>query len=100
MKYFRMVGNYIENLAKQNNIKPTDLAQLLSCSEDKIYLLYRGLVYPSIPQLNKIAEFFSVNLEDILNGDEELYKRTFVHGDHSEKALDLIEDYISIRSVI
>lgn len=99
MKYMRMLGNYIENLSKKNNRKPSELAQLLGCSEDKIYLLYRGLAYPSISQLNKIAEFFSVSLEDILNGNEELYKKTFTHGEHSEEILDIIEDYIFLCGI-
>lgn len=100
MKHMRMIGNYIENLCKQNNVSARELANLLKCPENKIYSLFKGLAYLSIPQIQKIADLCNVTVDDILKGDEELYRQTFTKEKHSEKILDIIEDYIDIEKAI
>lgn len=100
MKHMRMIGNYIENLCKINNISTKELGNLLNCSEDKIYSLFKGLAYPSIPQIQKIADLCNVTVDDILKGDEEMYRQTFTKEKHSEKILDIIEDCIYLQETL
>lgn len=69
-------------LCERNGEKPTPVAQKLGCSSSNVVMWKNGSV-PRPAVLQKIAEYFGVDTQYLLFGDE---KSPLVHAD--ERALD------------
>ncbi len=107
MRKARVMGNYAQYLAEQKNISTSDLAVDLNCVPSKISELYKGLVYPTFPQISCLAKKLGVSVQELINGDSDIYDQTVVHCmndfDHKEnreQILDIIEDYIDILNSV
>ena len=107
MKAARMLGSYVEALAKKNNITSTQLAEKLGRTEKHMQMFFKGKAYLSFPQMKVLAETFNVSISDLLAGDKDSYKANFVNcrhefdnDDNREKILDIIDDYIDLFDAV
>ena len=107
MKDMRIFGNMIEKLTLEKNDTSQKLGELLGCPEEQILALYKGLIFPSFEQLDQLATHFEVTIDEILSGDEAYYKQNVVHNmgqfedsENREKILDIIDDYLSLKSAV
>ena len=107
MQEARMLGNYIEQLAKMKGLSTSDLAQILDCSEHQIRAMIKGRVYASFGQMVVLAEKLGTTLDALLSGDKAHYSATVVHcmnefvnEDNREEILDLIHDYVDIVDAV
>ena len=107
MKQMRMLGNYVEHLAKRNNVTAIYLASVLNCSEIHIQRFFKGRAFLTFPQLGVIADMFNVPVSNLLEGDEESYKKNVVNcnqefdnDDNREMILDIIDDYMDLYEAV
>lgn len=107
MRKARVMGNYVQYLAEQKNITTTDLANVLNCTPSKVSELYKGLVYPTFLQISCLANKLGVSVQELINGNSDVYDQTVVHcmndfenKENREQILDIIEDYIDILNSV
>ena len=107
MQEARVLGNYIEHLAKMKGLSISDLGQILECSEHQIRALIKGRAFASFAQMTTLAEELDPSVEALLLGDKAHYDATVVHcmnefedENNREFILDLIDDYIDIVDVV
>lgn len=62
----RFVKN-LNKLLKEREISQRELARKLNCSHQHINAILKGRTYPSMEIMNKIAEMFELELDDILS---------------------------------
>lgn len=107
MKNMRVLGNMIEKLALQKQDTLEDMGQVLDCTPNQVKAMYKGRVFPSFAQLNRLADYFGTTVDVLLNGDEEYYENNVVHcmGDfqnpeNRENILDIIDDYLRLKEAV
>ena len=62
----------LQELRKQKNMTQEDLAEVLYVSRTAISKWESGRGYPNIDSLKRIAQFFSVTVDELLSGEEVL----------------------------
>ncbi len=107
MQKARMVGNYIQHLAEEQNVSVKELSDLMGCTELQTKSVFKGRALVSFEQLQRLAARFSVSVQDILNGDTRVYSKTVVHcmndfenPANRERILDLIDEYMDLVDVV
>ena len=107
MQKARMVGNYIQHLAEEQNVSLKELSDLMGCTELQTKLIFKGRALVSFEQLQRLSIRFSVPVQTILNGDVRVYSKTVVHcmNDFENPAnreiiLDLIDEYMDLVNVV
>ena len=107
MKQARMLGNYVEHLAKAKNISVPELGKILDCEEEKVNLFLKGRVFVAFEKIMQLADTLEVSVEELLAGNEEQYNATVVHCMHEfsdtnnrEMILDIIDDYLDVLSAV
>ena len=107
MRKARILGNYVQYLAAKQGITEKDLAETLNCTEFRVLEFYKGLAYPSFSQISNLANKFNVSIEELLNGNMDMYNKTVVHcmndfdsEENREQILDIIENYIDILNSV
>lgn len=107
MKSMRMIGSYVEELAKRNNITAAYLGSVLNCPELFIKRFFKGRAFLTFPRLGVVADMFNVPLSNLIEGDEESYRKNVVNcnqefdnDDNREIILDIIDDYIDLYEVV
>lgn len=107
MQKARMLGNYIQQLADEQEIAIPELGALLGCTEYQVEALMKGRYFVSFPQLSKLANKFGVTVNDLLAGNSEHYNKTVVHcmnqfrnTENREFILDIIDDYLDIAEAV
>ena len=107
MKKARMLGNYVEHLAKEKQLSVSDLGGILNCEEKYVELFLKGRMYFSFNQVSNLSKALDVSVGDLLAGDEKIYNDTVVHclhkfsdSDNREMILDLIDDYVDILNAV
>lgn len=107
MKQARMIGNFVEQMAKAKAISDESLCELIGISEVQLHRFFKGQVILSFVQLTKLASAFGISISQILNGDEDIYNRTVVHSEgvfskneNREKILDIIDDYMDLCNTL
>ena len=103
----RVLGNYVEHLAKQNELSISDLSRILVCDEQQVYSFIKGRAYASFGQLSKLADALGTTVADMIAGDEATYNATVVHCMNEfqdpakrEVILDLIDSYVDIFDAV
>lgn len=86
----RLIGNHIQHLALENNISISELSDILQCEEKQIKLFFKGRAIVSYQQLQKLSEFFSVSIQELLQDSGNIDK-------DKEFILDIIDDYMDIK---
>lgn len=107
MQGARMLGNYVDYLAKKKNIPCSDLAELLECSEHQVSSFLKGRLHASFPQMLKLAQKLDSTVDRLLDGDEVIYKQTVVEcmndfdqDKNREEILDIIDNYIDLCDAV
>lgn len=103
MKQARMLGNYVQHLANENNLSNSDLMRILECDEIKLQYFLKGRAYASYGQISALAKEFDVTIQQMLDGNIDIYDQTVVHcmnkfkdTEKREYILDIIDNYIDI----
>lgn len=107
MQEARMLGNYVDHLAKRKGLSISDLSRILECTEDQVYSFIKGRAYASFAQICTLATELGATVEELLHGDEMTYNATVVHcmndfqdNKNREIILDLIDDYVDIVDAV
>lgn len=107
MQEARMLGNYVEHLAKTKGLSISDLGRILGCSDERVYSFIKGRAFASFSQMDSLAKALDTTVERLLVGDAASYNATVVHcmndfDDVSkrEDILDLIDNYIDIADAV
>lgn len=107
MKQARMIGNFVEQMAKAKAISDESLCELIGISEVQLRRLFKGQVVLSFAQITKLASALGVSVSQILNGDEDTYNQTVVQSEggfskneNREKILDIIDDYMDLYNAL
>lgn len=107
MKAARMLGIYVEELAKINQISVDQLSKALNCTEHRIQMFFKGRAFLSFPQMIILSNLLNVLVGDLLSGDEEIYRanvincnQEFDNDDNRERILDIIDDYMDLYDVV
>ncbi len=107
MKAARMLGNYVHHLAISKGLSISDLSKILDCNEHQVWALIKGRAYASFPQIKKLSEALETTVENLLQGNQELYNSSVVHcmndfqnEENRELILDLIDGYIDVVDAV
>lgn len=107
MQEARMLGNYVEHLARIKGLSISELSEILGCTEDRTYSFIKGRAFASFSQLSNLATAFGVSIDRLLAGDTDSYNATVVHcmndfhdTNKREEILDLIDNYIDIVDAV
>ena len=107
MQKARMLGNYVDYLAKCKGLSISDLSRILGCSENQAYALTKGRAYASFAQISNLAKELGTTVQALLSGNEKIYNETVVHcmndfqdSSNRELILDLIDDYVDIVNAV
>ena len=63
-------GEFIKKLRKEKGITQKELGEKLNITDKAISKWERGLSFPDITMLNVLAEFFEVDVSELLNGEK------------------------------
>lgn len=86
-------GNFIKNLRKEKGLTQKELGEKLNITDKAISKWERGLSFPDITMLNILADFFEVDVSELLNGEKGIKKDIDI-----EKAIDeAIEKYKNLE---
>lgn len=71
----KKIGAYIKELRLKNNLSQSDLAKKLSVTNQAISKWENGRGIPDIELLKQLSSIFNVNVDDLINGEEQLPKK-------------------------
>lgn len=107
MRKIRVIGNTIKRIAEEKKITIKDLAEHTGCSIEKTNMGLCGRSVFSFEQLEQIATFMKVDLNEIIPGDEELYNASYVDCMNSfsdvnnmDTVLDIVYDYLDVLDAV
>lgn len=107
MKGARVLGNYVQKLAEDQNVSIPELSVLMNCSELQVKSFFKGRFLASFRQLETLSHQFGVKVSDLIKGDEAHYNKTVVHcmedfedTNNRELILDIIDDYMDIQNAL
>ena len=63
------IGNRLAEIRKLNKLKQTELAEKLNVSQQVISNIERGVTTPDIELLKKIADIYSISLDQLVGRD-------------------------------
>ena len=66
------IGVFLQNLRKEKNFTQQELADYFHVSSKTVSKWECGKALPEIPLLKEISEFYSVSVDEILNGERNL----------------------------
>ncbi len=101
MREERILGNNIQLLLNERNLKHSDMASSLGYDENDVNRICEGRVFLAMNEIEDIAEYLHVNSEELLKRkDDEAYEKAgCIHYNHpfkSEKELDKIMDLFDL----
>lgn len=107
MKSMRTLGNMIQKLAKDEHVSNDELGKIIDCTDAQVEQLFKGRLFLPFDQLAAVAERFHVSLDTLMDGDMDYYRATIVdcmgsfsYDENREIVLDIIDDYLDLRSAI
>ena len=103
MKEIRSLGNKINYLLKEKNIKIKELASVLHQPIEDVYMGLAGRKFFSYEQLELIADKLQVNVDELFKEaprDDCIYSmdcmNDFSESDNQEKIMDIIYDFLDV----
>lgn len=78
MKSARVLGNYVQKLATEQNVTIPELSALMNCSEQQVKSFFKGRFFASFRQLQVLAHKFGIKVSELIQGDESYYNKTVV----------------------
>lgn len=107
MKNARVLGNYVQKLATEQNVTVPELSVLMNCSEQQVKAFFKGRFFASFRQLQILARKFDVKVSELIQGDESYYNKTvvecmedFQNPEARESILDIIDDLMDIQNAL
>lgn len=107
MKNARVLGNYVQKLATEQNVTVPELSVLMNCSEQQVKAFFKGRFFASFRQLQILARKFDVKVSELIQGDESYYNKTvvdcmedFQNPQAREDILDIIDDLMDIQNAL
>lgn len=83
----------LDVLMKKNNMRHADLARAIGLPQTTVNSWYaRGTARVDLDTLKKIADYFGVSLEYLVNGAD-LKKLVFTEAEYTAEELSLIRDF-------
>lgn len=71
-------GNFIKKLRKEKGLTQKELGEKLNITDKAISKWERGLSFPDITMLKSLADFFEVDVSELLNGEKGIKEKTDV----------------------
>ena len=107
MKSARVLGNYVQKLASEQNVTILELSALMNCSEQQVKSFFKGRFFASFRQLEVLAHEFGIKISELMQGDESYYNKTvidcmedFQNPEARESILDIIDDLMDIQNAL
>lgn len=107
MKSARVLGNYVQKLASEQNVTILELSALMNCSEQQVKSFFKGRFFASFRQLEVLAHEFGIKIPELMQGDESYYNKTvidcmedFQNPEARESILDIIDDLMDIQNAL
>ncbi len=109
MREESIIGNNLQILLNNNKINNSKIASSLGYTEDDMTRICEGRVYLSMGEIKAIADFFNVDVEDLIasKSSEEYEKAGCIHFNHPfkyeknlEEIMDLFDLICDIEEVI
>jgi transcriptional regulator with XRE-family HTH domain len=107
MKSARILGNYVQKLAAEQNVTIPELSALMNCSEQQVKSFFKGRFFASFRQLQILAHKFGIKVSELIQGDESYYNKTvvdcmedFQNPEARESILDIIDDFMDIQNAL
>lgn len=107
MKKMRILGDMIQKLVQEKEKTSDDISKILGCNIEQVEDIYKGRLFLSFSQLEKLAEYLGVTVDILLKGDIAHYEKTVVHcvgefknSENREKILDIIDDYLRLKNMV
>lgn len=86
-------GDFIKKLRKEKQLTQKELGEKLNITDKAISKWERGLSFPDIAVLKDLAEFFEIDISELLNGERGKKQEIDI-----EKAIkEAIENYKNIE---
>jgi Predicted transcriptional regulators len=94
------MGNFLNELRKEKNMTQSDLSNVLNLSPQAISRWESGDSIPDIDTLEKLAKFYGVSIEEIINGEKKKQEPIIIENVSPKKEekvnkLDLKKDLFS-----
>lgn len=67
-------GNFIKELRKEKGLTQKELGDKINITDKAISKWERGLSFPDISMLNSLADFFEIDVSELLNGERGITK--------------------------
>ena len=64
----------IKRLRDESKLSITEVSNLISINEDELSLLEEGTCQPNLDQIRKLASFYDVTIESLVDGNCEIIK--------------------------
>lgn len=96
-EYYQNLGKTISNLRGSRNVNQETLASFLNISRPSIGNIEKGRQKPSVYLIQKIADYFGVNVDNLLPEIPKQVERMRIIGDltHSKSINELFDLIIS-----
>ena len=85
-----MIGTKLKQLRKDNNVRPEDLAKLLSISLQAYYKYESNINEPNNENLLKMAQFFHITTDELLGNETNLINLKALDIDRARAIKDII----------
>jgi len=69
------IGKFINERRKEKNMSQSELANILNVTSQAVSKWENGRGIPDIEMLKKLSEVFEVNVDELLNGEENKFKK-------------------------
>ena len=107
MKNMRILGNMIQKLSSEEQVSAAELGEIIHCPAEQVAQLFKGRLLLGLDQLSAVADRFRVSLDELMDGDVNYYRETIVdcmggfsHDENLEEILDIIDDYLDLRTAV
>lgn len=91
-----MFKDKVKDLRKEKNLTQDELAQHLNISRQSISKWENGNSYPTKLMINKLAEFFDIQVSDLLNNEETM----LISIDNSTSIGDVKKRFVMLLSIL
>ena len=83
------IGTFLKELRKDNNLTQEQIAEIFGVSQRSVSRWENGDTMPDISVLIELADYYDVDLREILNGE----RKTEIMNEDLKETLELVADY-------
>lgn len=107
MQEIREIGSNVQKIMQGCGLSASVVCEHLECTLNQYNAFLEGRMFLSFEQLETLAELFFVDVSTLFEVDVAEYQKNIVHyngefenPENLEGILDILEDYIWLRSVV